>query len=101
MSALQSPSAIWIIAVVQVLGLASAWLARLSEGSRRQTSCQWLFFACLMLVGAATIVALHFGPGFWLTAGGTLSVMVLGATCDFTPAARPNVWKHDWTAVKE
>ena len=73
-----------MLAAVQVLGLASAWLARLSENSRRQSSCQWLFLACLALVGGSTIVALGLGSGCWLVCGATFSLMVLAVTCDFS-----------------
>ena len=40
-----------VVVVIQALGLLSACTARLSEGSGRQTSCQRLFFVCLLLVG--------------------------------------------------
>ena len=93
MSVLQSPAAFWMLAAIQVLGLASAWFARLSEGSAGQTTCQWLFFCCLTLVGIATITALQLGPGSWLTSGSTLSLMVLAATCDFSRSGRASVWE--------
>lgn len=68
---------------IQLLGLTSAAVARLSEGSSRQRSGQRLFLACLGLVGAATVVSVFLGPGCWLSSGTTFSLMVLGATCDF------------------
>jgi hypothetical protein len=74
----------WVIVVVQVLGLLSAGLARFSEGSRGQVACQWLFFACLILVGLTTMAALGFGPGHWILLGATFSTMVLSVTCDFS-----------------
>ena len=61
MSVLQSPAAFWTLAVIQVLGLASAWFARLSEGSAVRTTCQWLFFCCLTLVGRRH----HHGVATW------------------------------------
>jgi hypothetical protein len=72
------------LAGIQIVGLASAAVARLSEGSSRQKSGQRLFLACLGLVGAATIVSVFMGPGCWLSSGTTFSLMVLGATCDFS-----------------
>ena len=82
-------SAFWFLAAVQLVGLASAWLARLSEGSCHQTDCQCLFLGCLGMVGVATVTALWMGPGWWLGSGATLSVMVVTATCDFRrPAQR-------------
>ena len=82
MSALQSHAAFWILTLVEVLGLASAWFARLSEGSPRQALCQRLFFGCLVLVGVAMIPALKLGPGFWFSSGTTLSLMILAVTYD-------------------
>jgi hypothetical protein len=73
----------WGLVSLQVLGLASAWVVRLSEGSRRQTSCRRLFLACLTLVGGGAIVAPAVGSGWWMVFGGTLAVMVLMVTYDF------------------
>jgi hypothetical protein len=73
-----------LLGAVQVLGLASAWLTRLSERSRRQAPCQCLFLACLALVAGSTIVALGLGSGCWLVCGTTFSLMVLAVTCDFS-----------------
>ncbi|MCL4190829.1 MAG: hypothetical protein KJZ87_03720 [Thermoguttaceae bacterium] len=77
-----------ILGVIQAVGLISAALARLSEGSGRQAASQRLFLACLALVGGCTVVSLVLGPGYWLTSGTTLSLMVLAATCDFNYAGR-------------
>lgn len=74
---------IYALAIIQVLGLASACLARIGEGSIRQASCQRLFLGCLALVGASTMLAMQVGPGTCVTSGATLAVMVLTATWDF------------------
>ena len=93
MSVLQSHTAFWILAVVQVLGLGSAWFARLSEGSSRQGLCQRLFFGCLVLVGVAMIPALKLGPGFWFSSGTTLSLMILAVTYDVnSPRQGKGIW---------
>jgi hypothetical protein len=84
---------VWAVAAIQVLGLLLAWMARLSEGSRRQTLCQRLFFAALVLVGLGTIVLLGMGPGYWLVSGTTLSLMVLTVTCDFSRSPRAGAWE--------
>ena len=68
---------------VQVLGLGSAWLTRRSEGSPLQSAIQAFFFVALLLVGIATIVAIGLGPACWLASGTTLSLMVVGAVCEF------------------
>jgi hypothetical protein len=71
----------WLVAI-QVLGLLSAWVARLTEGSRRQIWFQRLFFVCLLLVGLAAAGTSGVGPGCWLFSNATLAVMVLTATFD-------------------
>ena len=79
------------LAFIQVAGLLSAWLARASEGSCRQAWCQRLFLGCLGLAGGAAMLSVAFGPGYWLTSGMALSVMVLAAVWDFgatTPSVR-------------
>ena len=73
----------WLFGIVQAIGLTSACVARLSQGSRRQTSCQRAFFGSLAVVGGAGIFSLDLGPGCWLVSGTTLSLMVLIAVWDF------------------
>ncbi len=80
---------IWSLGIVQIAGLISAWLARLSEGSRSQRPCQWLFLTCLGLMGVMTMFSIALGLRYWLACGTTLSVMVLGAIWDFRAEARP------------
>lgn len=89
MAYLETSFLVWTLGFVQIAGLVSAWLARLSEGSRSQASCQWLFLACLALIGFTTMVSVALGPRYWLASGITLSVMVLGAIWDFRAQARP------------
>jgi hypothetical protein len=72
-----------LVFAAQALGLGSAWLARRSEGSSLQSRFQQFFVVSLLLVGAATILAMGLGPCSWLASGTTFSLMVLGATCDF------------------
>jgi hypothetical protein len=78
----------WWLMGIQIMGLASAWLARISEGSKHQVSYQLLFFCCLGGVGAATIGALLTSPGSCLMTGATLPIMVLAATWDFSAGKR-------------
>ena len=89
MSGLEAPIMSWSLVVVQSIGLLSAWLARLSEGSSCQTSCQRFFLACLVLVGMGTIASLALAPGCWLASGATFSLMVVATTCDFRRCRRP------------
>ena len=85
------PDFVWIAAAVEVVGLASACLARLSEGSPSQASYQAFFFAALLLVGVTALAALSAGLGQWLLLGVTLSVMVLTVTWDFGVRSRARV----------
>jgi len=79
---------LWIFAGVQVAGLLSAWLIRLSQGSAGETPCQWLFFICMAMVAAATLVALAAQSRGWILCGSTLTAMVLGAIWDVSHTHR-------------
>ncbi len=74
---------LWWYAVVQGIGLGSAWFARLHVGSRRQSAMQWLFLLLMALVGATTLAAALTSPAGCLVCGTTLAVMVLAAVWDF------------------
>jgi hypothetical protein len=82
----------WLLIAVELLGLASAVVARVSEGSRRENWCQRIFLAVMGVVGIVAIISLGFGPDCWLAAGGTFSLMVLIATTDFGHSARTTTW---------
>ena len=82
----------WLLGVVQILGLASGWLARISAGSRCQTCCHRLFLACLALAGGAAVVSAGLGPICWLVSSITLSAMVLTVTCDFSGSRQGATW---------
>jgi hypothetical protein len=86
MSLLETSFVLWIFGILQFVGLLSAWLARLSEGSRSQSSCQWLFLSCMALVSLTTMVSLAYDTRYWLASGSTLSVMVLAVIWDFRAA---------------
>lgn len=83
MNGINPSTVLWLFVAAQLLGVSSAWLARLSEGRRHQVLCQWMFFGVLPLVGVANMVALAVGPGYWLACSATLAFMVLTVTCDF------------------
>jgi len=82
----------WVLGSLQVLGLLTAWMARVSEGSRWQSLFQHVFLGGLILMGGASVVSLDLGSGCWLTCGTTLSLMVLMATCDFRRCQRATAW---------
>lgn len=77
---------LWTVIGVQTLGIFSAFLSRLGEGSSGEGRCQCFFIFCLALMGVTTITAMSLGPGAWLTCGVTLSIMVLIALYDCGPA---------------
>lgn len=88
MAYLETSLLVWLLAVAQLAGLVSAWLARLSEGSARQACCQRLFVACVALLGLLTMVTVAMGARYWWASGGTLSAMILAAVWDFRPHTR-------------
>lgn len=88
MNGFESSLFLLVLGLIQAVGLISAALARLTEGSGRQAATQRLFLGCLALVGGCTVLSLVLGPGYWLTSGATLSLMVLATTCDFNHASR-------------
>ncbi len=74
---------IWI--GVHVIGLAAAWLVRLHVGRRREGITQLGFFACLPLIASATVVGQQMCLTIWPLSAGTLAVMTVLATADFSP----------------
>jgi hypothetical protein len=81
---LTQPSAmIWTAVAIQTMGIACLVLARVSERSRHQALCHWLFLICLLLVGLTTMLSLRSGWVFGVQSGFTLGLMIVGSTCDF------------------
>jgi len=72
-----------VISSVQVCGLASAALARISEGRRWQELFQRMFFASLVVMAFTTVLNVWNAPQQWMLSATTLAVMVVTATCDF------------------
>jgi hypothetical protein len=73
------------IGAVQVLGLAAAAVARLTEGTRHECGGQCLCLAALALVGMVCGVAIQFGPGAAAASAATLAVMTLITVADLSP----------------
>ncbi len=88
MSGLSGIYVFWGVVAIQAIGLISAWVARMSSGSRGQVSFQRIFTVCLVLVGATAIVTPSVGSGCWMVSSATLAVMVLAATYDFRTSDR-------------
>lgn len=71
------------LVTICAIGLASTWLARVSQGSGAQVACQWLFMAILALVFAGTALAVRAMPGCWFAMGGmTCAAMIVASVFD-------------------
>lgn len=92
MNGFDSPTVLWAFVAAQIVGIAIAWLARLSEGSACQKISQYLFFGVLLVMGVVTTFALAVGPGCWVACATTLAVMVLTVTCDFRSSREAATW---------
>jgi hypothetical protein len=77
-------SQLCVISSVQVCGLVSAALARISEGRPWQELFQRLFLALLVIVSFTTVLNVWNAPQQWILSATTLAVMVVSATCDFS-----------------
>ncbi|MGH7195014.1 MAG: hypothetical protein ACREJM_15990, partial [Candidatus Saccharimonadales bacterium] len=72
----------WCLTVVHLVGLMSACLTRLSEGSLGHARFQRVFVGCLALTGLATLASLSLGPNFCMVSRAALVVTILTATWD-------------------
>ncbi len=72
----------WCLAAIHFVGLLSACLTRLSEGSSGHARFQRVFVGCLALAGLATLASLALGPNLCMVSGATLVITVLTATWD-------------------
>ena len=79
-----SSSQFCVLSAVQVCGLMSAALARISEGRPWQSLFQRMFVAFLVIVAFANVLNVWNAPQQWMMSATTLAVMVVTATCDFT-----------------
>lgn len=77
----------WMFVAVQVLGFASAWIARVCLGTTMERYGHQLFLAALALIGVATFLSFMNGSGLWLFSGLNMATMVIMAVVDGrTPA---------------
>ena len=73
-----------VVAAVQILGLAAAWLARASQTSQRHHGmCQIVFLLAMAAVTATAIATVRYPSAVWLLSSITLPVMIVWTTCDF------------------
>ena len=74
---------VWV--TVHALGLAAAWLVRLSAVRRWEGLLQLVFLGSLPLIALATVVGHHFCMNFWPLSALTLALMIVTAIVDFGP----------------
>ncbi|MBM4021828.1 MAG: hypothetical protein FJ284_06230 [Planctomycetes bacterium] len=72
------------IGAVQVLGLAAAAAARLTEGTRHETVGQLLCLGALAVVGTVCGMAIQFGPDAAAASAAALALMTLITVADFS-----------------
>ncbi|HJN11423.1 MAG TPA: hypothetical protein QF564_22265 [Pirellulaceae bacterium] len=68
--------------LVQIAGIASMVIARISECSAKKCGYQTFFFATLLLVGVFSALMIRAGSDCSVFCAATLPVMVVGATLD-------------------
>jgi cation transport ATPase len=73
-----------VISSVQVCGLVSAALARITEGRRWQEVFQRMFIALLVIMAFTTVLNVWNAPQQWMRSATTLALMVVTVTCDFS-----------------
>lgn len=73
------------IGAVQLLGIASAAAARLTEGTRHEWCGQWLCLGGLATLGTACGIAIQYGPDAAAASAAALAVTTLIAVIDVSP----------------
>lgn len=82
-------AAIFLFAMVQLVGWIGGMLARLSIRSRHQTLCHGFFVLALVAVGISTSAAWVMGSTCWMLSATSFCGMILLAISDFDHASRP------------
>jgi hypothetical protein len=77
----------WLIVAVVLLGAVSTVIARGCWASPARCFGRLFFFACLLLAGLGTVLAMLAGSPLWVAGGAVLALMAIGATWE--PARRP------------
>jgi hypothetical protein len=76
----------WI--ALHLVALASAWVTRISAGSRLEGFAQIGFLAAMAVIGAATWIGQQVDVG-WTWSAVTLMTMVITAVADFRRVSEP------------
>lgn len=72
------------IGAVQLLGVAAAAAARMTEGTRHETWGQCLCLAALAVMGTACGMAIQYGPDAAAASAASLALMTLITVADFS-----------------
>ena len=74
------------IGLFQLLGIAAAATARLTEGTRHEWCGQWLCLGALATMGTVCGIAIQYGPDAAAVSAAALALMVMIAVIDIRPA---------------
>ena len=74
------------IGAVQLLGIAAAAAARLTEGTRHEWCGQWLCLAGLATMGTVCGIAIQYGPDAAAASAAALALMTMITVIDIRPA---------------
>jgi len=74
------------IGLFQLLGIAAAAAARLTEGTRHEWCGQWLCLAALATMGTVCGIAIQYGPDAAAVSAAALALMTMIAVIDVRPA---------------
>jgi len=83
--ALAVSPALCALGAVQVLGVVTAGIARLVEGTRHERAGHVLCIGGLAVIGATCGAAVRLGPDAAASCAVTLAIMTLIAVCDLRP----------------
>ena len=78
----------WSVLVLQVVGVASMFLARMPNPTLLHGLCRRVFVLSLVTVGLATIYAMGSQSNCWAWCGTVFSLMAVGGTMDLGGASR-------------
>ncbi|MFM7070589.1 MAG: hypothetical protein ACKO38_02180 [Planctomycetota bacterium] len=82
----------WLIVAVVILGAVSTVMARSCLTSPAQCLGRLFFFACLLLAGVGTVLAMLAGSPLWVAGGAVLALMAIGATWEPTRGREAAAW---------
>jgi hypothetical protein len=72
----------WII--LQLLGIAAAWMVRIQTGMKMECLAEGLFLFCFALIALATIAGHQYSSSMWILSATTLSIMIVTVVLDFS-----------------